>query len=443
MKSIIVFLAILTLNVSAYYKIIPGKRPKSAIDRLYFGKVADMRLVPQNPSYYAKYLIPISRKKQLAYDREYNKKYFAPWQQTTLKTPQKEIIWAVNFLQKKRLYTIRKHLITPSLYTKWIKNANFKALNSLKAKAISIRATNLRALPTDIGVYKKSKKNTEGFPFDYLQHSELHINVPLFVSHLSLDKKWAFVEAAHVAGWVKLRDIAFVNKKFIRAFKSGIYRVSIVDDLWLLDDKNKKVSLIKLGTIFPMDRSKKWLLSAKRAKSGYALLVRIKPPSKSLVAPKPVPFNRFFVAKVAKELYGEPYGWGGVMQTRDCSAFTRDFFAPFGVFLKRNSSKQAKEANAKTINIRGLKPQDKKRAIFQYAKPFRSMLYVPGHITLYLGKYKNEPIIMHSYWGVRLKDWSKYPLCRTVITTTKPGDELPNIRKESELINTLQKIITF
>jgi hypothetical protein len=429
------------MNLSAYYKIVPGKRLKSAIDRLYFGKIADMKNIPQNPSFYAKSLTPISRAKQLKYDREYNRRYFAPWSQTAVQTPTKEIIWAVNFLQKKRLYTIKKHPITPSIYNWWIKNANFQALNSLKAKAISIKATNLRALPTDIGVYKKSNRNTEGFPFDYFQHSELHINVPLFVSHLSLDKKWAFVEAGHVAGWVRLRDIAFVNPKFIKAFKSGRYRVSIVDDLWLLNHRNRRVSLIKLGTIFPLDRSRRWLLTATKAKGGYALLVRVKPPSKSLVAPKPVPFNRFYVAKIARELYNEPYGWGGVMQTRDCSAFTRDFFAPFGIFLMRNSSKQAKEGQL--ISIKNLKGEMKKRAILQYAKPFRSMLYVPGHITLYLGKYKDEPIIMHSYWGVRLNDWSKYPLCRTIISTTKPGDELPNIRKKSELINTLQKIITF
>jgi len=57
-------------------------------------------------------------------------------------------------------------------------------------------------------VYIKSNRNTEGFPFDYLQHSELHINVPLFCPHLSLDRKWAFVEAGHVAGWGEsLKDL--------------------------------------------------------------------------------------------------------------------------------------------------------------------------------------------------------------------------------------------
>ena len=50
---------------------------------------------------------------------------------------------------------------------------------------------------------------------------------------------------------------------------------------------------------------------------------------------------------------------------------------------------------------------------------------------------------MHTYWGVRLKDWNKYPLCRTIITTTEPGKELKNIREKSKLINTLQQINTF
>ncbi len=272
------------------------------------------------------------------------KNTFAPWHQNTISTPTEEIIWAINFLKKRKLYTYRKHLITPNIYNRWIRNANFKALNSLKLKAITVRHTNLRALPTGIGVYKKSNRNTEGFPFDYLQHSELHINVPLFLSHLSLDRKWAFVEAGHVAGWVKFKDIAIVTKRFIRGFQTGQYRVSIKDDLWLLDSKNRKVTLLKLGTIFPLDRSKKWLLSARRSKGGYALINRIKPPSKALVAPKPVPFNQIYVAKIAKEFYNEPYvGLLRRVEQGDCFCYDQGIFLHLlEYFLMRNSSKQAK-----------------------------------------------------------------------------------------------------
>jgi hypothetical protein len=50
---------------------------------------------------------------------------------------------------------------------------------------------------------------------------------------------------------------------------------------------------------------------------------------------------------------------------------------------------------------------------------------------------------MHTYWGTRLKNGSKYILARTVITTTEPGKELRNIKESSKLANTLKAIVTF
>ena len=346
----------------------------------------------------------------------------------------------IPFVQKRKIYDARKRRIPKRVWSSWVRNAQMEKLGSVGARAISVRHTNLRAFPTDTPAYRDPWKNTEGFPFDYLQHSELHPNVPLYLSHYSRDGKWAYVQAAHAGGWVHTRDIARVNDRFIKAFKTGRYYITIRDDLWLMNGK-KRVSLVKLSTIFPMDRSGRWLLAASRGPKGVALLQRFKPPSRNYVTLKPLPFTPRNVARIAKEFYGEPYGWGGKMMTRDCSATTRDFFAVFGIFLKRNSAKQAKAG--RSTWIKGLPKAKKKATILRKALPFRSMLYVPGHITLYLGQYRGEPVVMHTYWGIRLKDWSKYPLCRTIITTTEPGKELRNIREKSKLINTLQRIITF
>ena len=436
-----IIIVVLPLLLNATWYLEPGKRPRSAIDHLHFKNVADMKRIPQNPAYYAKQLRPIPRTRQLSYDREYNRRYFAPWKKGyRIDEPRDELLWMIPFVQKRKIYDARSRLIPKNTWQRWIRNARMEKLGSVGARAISIRHTDMRAFPTDTPAYRNPWKNTEGFPFDYFQHSELHVNVPLYLSHYSADGKWAFVQAAHANGWVKVRDIALVNDRFIRAFKTGRYMITIKDNLWLMSGK-RHVSLIKMSTIFPMDRSGRWLLCASRGPGGVALLQRFKPPSRKIVALKPVPFTSRNVAKIARELYGEPYGWGGKMMTRDCSATTRDFFAVFGIFLKRNSAKQAKEGHA--VSIKGLPKGKKKQAILRKALPFRSMLYVPGHITLYLGRFHNEPVVMHTYWGVRLKDWSKYPLCRTIITTTEPGKELPQIRERSKLINTLQKIITF
>ncbi|MEA3434224.1 MAG: NlpC/P60 family protein, partial [Campylobacterota bacterium] len=142
-----------------------------------------------------------------------------------------------------------------------------------------------------------------------------------------------------------------------------------------------------------------------------------------------------------KEFYGEPYGWGGSYECRDCSATTRDFLGAFGIFLRRNSGKQAKDG--KSTYIKGLKKRAKKKKIIKEAEPFRSLLHVPGHIVLYMGQYKGEPVIMHTYWGIRKNDGSKLITGRTIITTTEPGKERRDIREGSKLINTLKTIVNF
>lgn len=430
-------ITLLVTNLSAEYRLVVGKRATSSIDRLRFNTLADMRNIPQNLNYYAKQVEPISYSKMMAYDREYNRAYFKPWSITYLTEPKNELMWQIKFVKRRKIYDGTRRVISKKRWKYWIRNSNFKALNSVRLKAITLKHSNIRAFPTNTAAYLDPKNPTKWFPFDYFQHSAIYPNTPIFVSHFSLDKRWAFVQVPYTSGWIKVSDIGFVSSKFVDRFKSGHYSVAIKDDLWLLNG-SKRVSLVKLGTIFPVINGKKYV--AVRGK-GYSAKIEPLKIVKGILAKKPLKMSARNVAMVAREFYNEPYGWGGKMQTRDCSATTRDFFTPFGIFLKRNSSKQAKSGSS--IYIKGLAKKQKKATIIANAKPFRSMLFVPGHITLYLGRYKNEPVIMHTYWGVRLKNWSKYPLSRTIITTTELGKELPNIREKSKLINTLKYIINF
>jgi len=170
-------------------------------------------------------------------------------------------------------------------------------------------------------------------------------------------------------------------------------------------------------------------------------LQRVHPQNPNVITRKPLPFTAKNVAILAREFYAEPYGWGGGYGCRDCSATTRDFLGAFGIFLHRNSSKQVKDGTQ--IRIKNWPKWYKKKFINEHAKPFRSLLYVPGHIVLYLGQYKGEPVIMHTYWGIRKKDGSKLVTGRTIISTTEPGKERPDIKERAKLINTLRTIVNF
>lgn len=441
MKKALLLLLLSLLSLHAGYTLKAGKRARSAIDHLPFHTVADMKHVPQKTSYYAKHLKPLSKSQQKKYDRAYNKRFFAPWTMQSMGEPEADLTWQVRFVQKRKIYDGRKKLIPQKAWQWWIKNSNLENIDTVKERAISIRHTNLRAYPTDTPAYRDPWKTTEGFPFDYNQNSELHLNVPLYISHYSLNKKWAFVHAGHAFGWVKYSDIALVESGFIKQFKRGRYAISTRDNLFLYKE-GKKQSIIKLGTLFPLSKNGKLLYLATKNSKHYAVRKAIKKPANAWVAPKPIAFTPGNVAYISQQFRGEPYGWGGKLYTRDCSATTRDFFACFGIYLDRNSAKQAKAGQS--LKIKDIKDKTaKKQAIIKHAKPFRSLLYVPGHIGLYLGAYKGEPIIMHTYWGIRLNNWDKYTLSQTIITTTEPGKEHPQIREKSKLINTLKTIVTF
>ena len=437
----LIFLLLLTVTaLHADYTLQESKRTKSKIDRMPKHKVADMKRIPQNPSYYANQIKPFSSKKQKKLDKAYNKKYFKPWTINKLEIPKKDFGWEVRFVTKKRIYREKGAVIPASVYNKWINNADYEHFNSKKYKAITIRRTNVKALPTSQAFYRDPKKTGEGFPFDYNQNSALHINIPLLISHYSRDKKWAFVQASYSFGWVKTSDIALVSSEFIKKFKNDHYAVVIKDNLRLYNGK-KAISLVKLGALFPIAKDRKHYLVASRDKKGHAQIEKVIATKTNILAKKPLPFTPKNVAMIAKEFYGEPYGWGGSYECRDCSATTRDFLGPFGIFLRRNSGKQAKDG--KRINIRGLSKAKKKKKIIQKAEPFRSLLHVGGHIVLYLGHFKNEPVIMHTYWGIRKKDRTKLITGRTIITSTEPGKERSDIREDSKLINTLSSIVNF
>ncbi len=440
MKQILVIFLLLLSFLDAKYLLKPSYREKTKIDKLPKNSVADMKILPQDLSFYAKQVAPFDTKIQKELDREYNREYFEPWTQKSAQIDDDKLGWEVRFVEKEQIFTVLGKLIEQSEIQKWIENENMDAFDTQRLRAITLRRVDLKAFPTSIQYFKNPKRPGEGFPFDYNQNSAYPINMPLFVSHLSKDGKWAFVKGAYAFGWVQTKDIAFVDDAFIKKFKNGNYAMSIKDNLRLFDD-DRDISLIKLGTLFPY--TQKGYMFATKDEKGMAKIAYFKATAKGIISHKPLQFNAKNVAMIAAEFQGEPYGWGECYETRDCSATTRDFFAIFGIFLERNSAEQAKNGRY-VVDISDIEDvRAKKDAIIKYAKPFRSMLFVPGHIVLYIGEYQNEPVILHTYWGVRQEDWSKLITARTIITTTQPGKELENTREESALIKTLKSIVIF
>ena len=419
--------------------LITGQRPKTLLDKMPSKDVADTRSIKQDTTTFSLQVKSMSRWEQSRYDREYNRKFFKPWFRKKMNLSWRQKNWQFLFARQ-RMYSRYGSRISRKWFRYQIRNSNFKAYESVLKSAITVRHSDIKIYPTKQDFYYNPKRTGEGFPFDYNQNSSININTPLIVSHYSKDKKWVYIRSSYAYGWLPVSDIAFVSKYFKKQFMNNNYAVTLRDNMFVKNRGFK--SIVKLGTIFPIDvKSKKYMMATK-TKSGYAKVTLLKAKKKWTIAKKPIAFNPSNVAMISNQLVGEPYGWGGKMMARDCSSMTKDFFAPFGIFLRRNSREQRYDGK-RVVSLRWMSAKKKKRIILEKAKPFRSLLYVGGHITLYVGQRKGEPIILHNYWGARLNNQKKRIFGRAILTTTQIGKERKDIKKKAMLLNIFSKIINF
>ncbi|PKN04699.1 MAG: hydrolase Nlp/P60, partial [Deltaproteobacteria bacterium HGW-Deltaproteobacteria-9] len=230
-------------------------------------------------------------------------------------------------------------------------------------------------------------------------------------------------------GWIPTEDLAFVDNEFVKNWETGRYAVIIREHISILDETNRFLVQASVGHIFPLEAISdvEMKISVAMADPNRQAVIRHGFVPVKAAAQKPLRFNPVNAAGIANEMIGEPYGWGGLYDRRDCSAMTRDFFAVFGIWLPRHSSNQVKESGL-YVDLRGLSREEKEKTIIAKGVPYLSLLWRKGHVMLYIGHKDGKVLIFHNMWGVRTRD----PLGRegrkivgqAVITTLMPGQEL-------------------
>lgn len=400
--------------------------------------IKDLKVYKQDATFYTKDENIFNKTLQKELNKEFNKIYFSPWEREKLKASKKGSMWGFVYA-KKRVYGDNYKRIKKSWFKSHIKNSNFKAFNNLGKKAIVLRNSNLRVFPSDSKIFYNPKKTAEGFPFDYNQNSGIKINTPIIISHYSKDKAWVFVESSFTIGWLKTQDIAFVSQKQINTLKNLPLYIAVKDNFPIYKDDNF-IEYIKLSTIFSKDKNFYYL--AKKDKNNMATLLAIKIDNKYLEK-KPLDFNKNNISKVINELIEEPYGWGEILSHRDCSALTRDYASVFGIYLNRNS--KAQKRNGKTYNLKSFNDEEKKKFIIKNAKPFLSLLYLRGHIMVYIGHKDGEPLVFHNMWGIArynvLAQVEKTIVGKAVITSLEPGKEISGYIKKKSLLKRVTSLI--
>ncbi|GAA7176596.1 SH3 domain-containing C40 family peptidase [Helicobacter pylori] len=337
----------------------------------------------------------------------YLKAWYSPWLDAKVKSNKKEVFWILKEMNKSTGYGEDLKPNAKAFNDELIKSMDIAHYPSAKIKAVVVRDSDVRAVPTNKPYYLSQK----GYPFDRYQNSLIFQGTPVLITHFNLDKTYAHIQSSFVYGWIKVSDLAYMHDKDIELLtKIKNYVVPIKDKIPLYTDYGDFYTDARVGELFaliPQSQNASQNPQKKELKAygflrdakGYATLQSVILNEKDFfVFPKA--FTSENMAYFIDTMLGQKYGWGGLLGNRDCSAFTRDSFANFGILLPRNSYAQSRYAN-NYVDLSSMKAKEKEDYIIKNATPFGTLIYLKGHIMLYLGERNHQAIVAHSIWSVQ------------------------------------------
>lgn len=244
------------------------------------------------------------------------------------------------------------------------------------AVRIAFAEGDLRCLPTLAGFWKRPIDTD----FDRNRCTGVHPGERVQVFGRA-DDGWLYVSTGHAWGWLK-PDILGppLAPDAIARYRSDAPFVSILEDR----------PPHRLGVRLPLqsdDRGGTVWLPTPRGPEAAPLPL----PVRTHVGP--LPFTRRNLFELAFTQLGAPYGWGDRAGLRDCSRLILDLFVAFGLDVGRNSLLQSQHGS-RVIELAGLGEAARRRVIEDAGRDHVVLLYMPGHVMLYLGSVNGQPYAM-------------------------------------------------
>lgn len=346
----------------------------------------------------------INQTEQTKSAENYLQHYFSPWtHQNTL--------YNNNYIKNKELSKLQQFEKDPGFgenrqhYAQtWINqinhNIDLEKLGKHDRKAIVVDAADLRVLPTVDPSYSSPTKAGQFYPFDNLQESFVSIGTPALILQSTQDGAWDLILIHNDFGWIQHQHIAYVDDSFIHQWQAMPYGV-ITTDHSPIYIHQQFAFFGRMGSIYPISSKNAEFNNIKipiRNLQQQAVLASATV-DKTKITLFPLVLSVKNIATLSQSLVGNPYGWGGMYGYRDCSSTMVDLFAPFGVWLPRNSGEQIKLG--KFISLKNLSREQKREIISKQGIPFLTLIGLPGHIMLYIGTYHGEPYVLQEVWGLR------------------------------------------
>ncbi len=285
--------------------------------------------------------------------------------------------------------------LTEFSYTQAKKNCGLESLPSVCAirYALTTDRTNVRLLPEDAGWFG-SENDTH---YDELQATVLDPSEPVIVLIDSQDKEFVFVESRAYAGWVKPSALAFTDRATWLKYAAPQNYLTVIASRKTIPQGK---AFYQMGGRVLMrapelQKDGSWAINVPEADANGILIEQgMNIPNDKFVVKGALACSENNLIRQAFRFLGEGYGWGGLENNVDCSAFVQDIYRSVGIELPRDANKQEK-AMARSISLKNM-TREQRLEILKKSKA-GSLLFAPGHVMMYLGTDENgEPLIIHA-----------------------------------------------
>ncbi|MEW6173396.1 MAG: SH3 domain-containing protein [Bacillota bacterium] len=273
--------------------------------------------------------------------------------------------------------------------------------------AFTVRRTNIRTFPTTDAVSEEPDDRED----DVFQETAVLPAEPVIILHRSSDDQWCFVQTYNYRGWVSANDVAVGTDRGVWLdYRQAKEFLVVTGSRVRLNQNPYSPELSELefgmGSKIPLADPAEVpsLIDGQSPSGNYVVKLPVRDqdgrlsfkmallPASSDVSEGYLPYTRANIIRQAFKMQGERYGWGGMLNGRDCSSLIMDLYRTFGFNLPRNAGEQEVTAG-KTFRFDGSIAN--RQALLRKLSP-GAALYFPGHVMLYLGEDKGRFYVISS-----------------------------------------------
>ena len=300
-------------------------------------------------------------------------------------------------------------------YKSYADNLNMiglKATNPVQFGLV-VKRSAMRTFPTLDRVFNEHMD----LDLDRFQETAVFPGEAVAILHRSTDGRWLLVQNYNYLAWVPIDGIAIGDKQQIQDFidhsdfllitgakvmtshvpgEPGISQIQL--------DMGVKLPLVpdadQQGELYQQSTAASYQVRLPTRNADGSLSIKIA--LIGLTQDVHVGYLAYTAENIITQAFkflGERYGWGHDYNGRDCTGFVGEIFKTFGILMPRNSGQQGKGEYGTNFRFNNENDVESKLAVIDDMQ-IGDLIYIPGHVMMYLGKENGQPFVIHDVKGL-------------------------------------------